>query len=236
MVVIGPQFGTIKSYFQNQKIFNQGQIGTVGYLIKKGEVTIYKIINNEKIVLNKLGPGEVFGEMGIITKAPRTACAEASEYCDLVIIDKDTLDMMLNNSPKLIKSITLCLIQRLSNATRMLEHKKKATLSSKMRLSIYGLMEVMAQNELEICHKSFSKKAIAIAQADQNEINAGIIELKDREILELSFKSMKSKLSGSTQQVIHVTDLEYLTREIRILQKRSRLSKIHHQLKLRGLE
>jgi len=55
------KFGTVKSYFKNQIIFKEGQPGNVGYLIKTGEVCIYKIIDEQKKILNILGPGEVFG-------------------------------------------------------------------------------------------------------------------------------------------------------------------------------
>ena len=113
--MIGPRFGTVKSYFKNKLIFREGQPGNVGYLVKTGEVTIYKIINGEKKILSKLGPGEVFGEMGIVTESPRTAFAEASEYSDLVIIDRDTLLGMLKKTPKLIQSITLLLMKRLAS-------------------------------------------------------------------------------------------------------------------------
>lgn len=103
----GPKFGTVKAFYENQVIFKEGQQGDVAYLIKTGKVTIYKTIDNEHKILDLLGPGEVFGEMGLITDLPRTACASASEYCDLVIIDKETLHRMLKQSPKLVQAITL---------------------------------------------------------------------------------------------------------------------------------
>jgi CRP-like cAMP-binding protein len=96
--MLGPKFGTVKEYYKNQTIFKEGQVGNVGYLIRTGEVIIYKTIDNERKVLNKLGPGEVFGEMGIVTQSPRTASAEASEYCDLVVIDKATMHKMLRKA------------------------------------------------------------------------------------------------------------------------------------------
>jgi len=214
--MLGPQFGQLKSYFQNQKIFNEGQIGNVGYLVKKGEVTIYKKIKGKKVVLSRLGPGEIFGEMGIITEAPRTAYAEASEYCDLVIIDKPTLNAMLEKSPKMVQTITLLLMKRLASTLVMLDPKKKESLSAKKRLSVYSLLELMAQIELEISYKSLKKKAKEIAKANDKELDTAVKELKAKEILDFTFKFLKnSELSGSTQKVIQITDLEGLEIEVR---------------------
>ena len=125
------KFGTIKEFYKNQVIFKEGQAGNVGYIIKTGEVTIYKIIDGEKKLLSKLGPGEVFGEMGIVTESPRTACADASEYCNLVIIDKETMLKMLKKSPKLIQSITLLLMKRLANTLEMLDDHDNEILNPK---------------------------------------------------------------------------------------------------------
>jgi Cyclic nucleotide-binding domain len=175
--MIGPKFGTVKSYFKNKLIFQEGQPGNVGYLVKTGEVTIYKIIDGEKRILSKLGPGEVFGEMGIVTEVPRTAFAEATEYCELVIIDKETLLDMLKKSPKLIQSITLLLMKRLAGTLYMLDHQDNQAPGPKKLLAFYSLLDLMARGYSSINYHFFSEKVMDIVHMNQAEIDGLISEL-----------------------------------------------------------
>ncbi len=123
-------FGTVKKYHKNEIIFQEGDPGTHGFLIKSGEVTIFRIFGLKKKILNVLLPGEVFGEMGVINQAPRSADAVASDDCELVVIDKNTFLRALNESPKLIQSITHTLMKRLMILTEMVsgnENQEAAT-------------------------------------------------------------------------------------------------------------
>ncbi len=205
--MLGPKFGTIKEFFRNQTIFKEGQVGNVGYLIRTGEVTIYKIIDDEKKILSKLGPGEVFGEMGIVTQTPRTACAEASEYCELVVIDKETMLKMLKKSPKLIQSITLFLMKRLANTLEMLDDHNDETLSPKKITSVCNLLSLISKYNEEVNYNSFCKKAIDITQVSQMEIDLIIKRLFELKAIDIDGDQQNTKTSGC---IIRVTDNEKL--------------------------
>ncbi|MCD4676184.1 MAG: cyclic nucleotide-binding domain-containing protein [Desulfobacula sp.] len=204
--MLGPKFGTVKSYYKNQMIFKEGHIGNVGYLIKTGEVTIYKIIDDEKKILSKLGPGEVFGEMCIVTESPRTAFAKATEYCDLVIIDKDTLFTMLKQSPKLIQSITILLMKRLSNTLDMLDRKGDDSPGTKNMLSICSLLDLMARsdndNDQGINYHAFCEKAMDIIYVNQTQIDNTIQLLEKLKVIEVFGEYQKVKTSGCAIKVV----------------------------------
>ncbi len=201
--MLGPKFGTIKEFYKNQSIFKEGQVGNIGYLIRTGEVTIYKIIEGEKKILSKLGPGEVFGEMGIVTESPRTACAEASEYCDLVIIDKDTMLKLLKKSPKLIQSITLFLMKRLANTLEMLDDHDDETLSPKKIDSICNLLSLISKYNAEVNYNSFCKKAIEITHVSQMEIDLIIKRLFELKVIDIDGEYQNSRTSGCIIRVLN---------------------------------
>lgn len=207
----GLQFGTIKSYYKNQIIFKEGQSGNVGYLVKTGEVTIYKIINDKKKVLSKLGPGEVFGEMGIVTKAPRTAFAEATDYCDLVIIDKDTLFSMLKQSPKLIQSITLLLMKRLSSTLDMLNTEDDA-FAAKAVPGVCNILDLMVRYDQEIDYTLFCKKTIEITHTSQRELDSILQKLVESNALEIFKDEKATSPSGWTIKTIDPKALSVSTK------------------------
>lgn len=213
--MIGPKFGTVKSYFKNKLIFQEGQPGNVGYLVKTGEVTIYKIIDGEKRILSRLGPGEVFGEMGIVTESPRTAYAEASEYCELVVIDKDTLLDMLKKSPKLIQSITLLLMKRLAGTLYMLDHQDDQAPGPKKLLGFYSLLELMARGNSNINYNFFSERVMDIVHMNQPEIDQLIKDLIQLKIAEVRGDHETMNTYGCTVKIIDTLSLQKKMKRIK---------------------
>jgi CRP-like cAMP-binding protein len=180
----GATFGTVKSYYKNQVIFKQDQPGNVGYVIRTGQVMIYKMIDGKKKIISTLGPGEVLGEMGLVSQTSRTAYAQAVEYCELVMIDKETLHAMLIESPKLIQSILLCLINRLSSTLDMLNvEQKSGTIEKKTMLS--QLLCLMASYDQEIDYLLFCRKAMAITGTDQKAMDHILQQLINKRAIEI---------------------------------------------------
>jgi CRP-like cAMP-binding protein len=213
--MVEPKFGTVEGYQKNQIIFEEGQLGNIGYLVKTGEVTIYKIINDEKKILSKLGPGEIFGEMCIVNESPRTAFAEATEDCDLVIIDKTTLFGLLKKSPKMIQSITILLMKRLANTLNMLEEEDSNSISPKKVFSLSSLLELMNRYDKDINYLFFSKRAMNIARVNQKEIDAIMKILVDYNLIEVSGEYQKMKTSGCTIRILDSQKFLIAAKEIK---------------------
>lgn len=106
----------IKTYHKGQVIFQEGQQGTYAYMIKKGSVTLYRTVDNRKVVLDRLGKGEIFGEMGALAEQARSASAEAAEYCELMVLTRQQVTGMLERSPKTVKHLVNLLLKRLRKA------------------------------------------------------------------------------------------------------------------------
>jgi CRP-like cAMP-binding protein len=132
----------VKLFHKNQVIFKEDQVGDLAYLIKNGKVAIIKEIEKKKKVLSTLGPGDLFGEMGVIGAMPRNANAVAVEYSELVIIDKHTLFENLKSSPPMIQSITRVLIDRLANVNKL----KDQNLSHREFMGICSILEMLSKS------------------------------------------------------------------------------------------
>lgn len=99
-------------------IFREGQPGHHAYLIRAGKVTIFTTINGRKTKVATMVPGQILGEMAIITGAPRSASAEAAEYCELLVMDKDTLAKTLDETLPIIKALLNQLVKRIQDTER----------------------------------------------------------------------------------------------------------------------
>ncbi|ETR73534.1 MAG: cyclic nucleotide-binding protein [Candidatus Magnetoglobus multicellularis str. Araruama] len=113
----------IKTFLKGQTIFKEGDPGNLAYLIRSGSVDIYKVMNNKKILLERLQPGEIFGEMSIISKEPRSANAAANEYSELVVINQKDLEVSISKSLPIVQALANLLIKRLRHTSEMIrEH------------------------------------------------------------------------------------------------------------------
>ncbi len=74
----------------NQTIFGFGDPGHALYIVRSGEVEIYvKNDRGEKIVLETVGPGGVFGEVSLLDNGPRTAWVAAISQVEVLRLDRE---------------------------------------------------------------------------------------------------------------------------------------------------
>jgi len=81
------------------------------YVVHAGTVEIRRTFDGVEKVLNTLGDGELFGEIGLFRNAPRSADAVAKTDVELLVLKNERLDWLIRNRPQLTTEI----IKRLSN-------------------------------------------------------------------------------------------------------------------------
>jgi CRP-like cAMP-binding protein len=107
-----------------QTIFSQGDPSTHTYHILAGSVDIIVAGRDgrEKRIAS-IGPGEVFGEMGIIDPAPRSATAIAREPTACEAFTADEVIEMMSSDPAQAMALLRSLILRLRSSNRKLASK-----------------------------------------------------------------------------------------------------------------
>ncbi|WP_243361095.1 cyclic nucleotide-binding domain-containing protein [Fundidesulfovibrio terrae] len=101
-----------KIFHKGQVIYKEGQSSNEAYIIKQGAVGLYRLTGNKRVNLGILRPGQIFGEMGVITEEKRTASAEALDYTEVIVLDQTLLHTLLLKSPRPIQIITTYLVER----------------------------------------------------------------------------------------------------------------------------
>ncbi|QLA16533.1 cyclic nucleotide-binding domain-containing protein [Desulfolutivibrio sulfoxidireducens] len=101
-----------KTFHKGALIYKEGQESTVAFLVKQGRVGVYRVVGNKRVSLGVRGPGQIFGEMGIISGETRTANAEALEFTEVIILDQALLRTMLLKSPRPVQIIAGYLVDR----------------------------------------------------------------------------------------------------------------------------
>jgi CRP/FNR family cyclic AMP-dependent transcriptional regulator len=90
-----------KVYPAGQVVFEQDEPGARMYIIKRGQVRIYRTVGSEELMLALLGPGEFFGEMALLEGLPRSASARCEKTCLLVEVDGPTFGRMIEGNAEI---------------------------------------------------------------------------------------------------------------------------------------
>jgi glucose-6-phosphate 1-dehydrogenase len=83
-------------------VIRKGEIGSELYLISRGEV---EVIDDAGHVVATLEQGNFFGEISLLTSAPRNATVRAKSYCDFFVLDKSDFTRILLDRPQFLKSM-----------------------------------------------------------------------------------------------------------------------------------
>ncbi len=105
----------IEEYGSGELVFSQGEGGDSMHIILSGRVEVVIAGDNgSKTVLAKLGPGDYFGEIALLTGEVRTAGVIASEDLKLITIYKEALAPILQSRPELAVQLAEVVEQRRS--------------------------------------------------------------------------------------------------------------------------
>jgi EAL domain-containing protein (putative c-di-GMP-specific phosphodiesterase class I)/CRP-like cAMP-binding protein len=93
-------------------IFIEGSSADKAYIIESGLVEIFVGSGVEAIQLSVLGPGDIFGEMGLIDAFPRSASARAVCHCRCIIVSTTQIAERIESSTPLVKLLISMSIHR----------------------------------------------------------------------------------------------------------------------------
>ncbi len=105
-----------KIFQKGDVIFSEGESGDVAYIVQSGCVGIFKTVEGERIRLNLLTGGELFGEMAIIDGSRRMAEAVALDRSVVRMIPADILEEKIEQYDAFLKALIKILVGNLRAA------------------------------------------------------------------------------------------------------------------------
>ena len=92
---------TTVRYERNKVIVKEGQAGVMMYVVLEGRLAVSI---RDKLV-EKIGPGGVFGEMALVERTPRLATVTSETDCGLLAFGRNTLLDLIKASPDFAVSL-----------------------------------------------------------------------------------------------------------------------------------
>lgn len=111
--------GSFVSFGPGEVLFEQGAIGDKLYIVKDGvlEVVATPTDSSEPMTVAFLGPGEVLGELALLTGSPRSATVRSPEHAELFTVEKAVFLDLMGSLPAFARNLCVVLAKRLETTT-----------------------------------------------------------------------------------------------------------------------
>ncbi|MCG2577132.1 Crp/Fnr family transcriptional regulator [Dechloromonas sp. XY25] len=154
------------------KVSGRKRVERGAFVVRAGESTdsLYvllagraKVTNTDEdgreIILAWLGPGEFFGEMGLIDGSPRSANVVAAEACELLFLSKDAFQRCLQDNFQVAQKLMKTLVLRLREADRKIESLALLDVYGRVARLLLDMSEVVEGRR--VVKKKMSKQDMA---------------------------------------------------------------------------
>lgn len=112
-------------------IFQEGEKGDVAYIIEEGEVEISTISHdNQRLILNILKSGDMFGELALVDGSPRSASAYAKTEVVLTIVTNEQVKSRIEDADPILKLLLMVVMKYFRSETEKLRSKKDLDLTT----------------------------------------------------------------------------------------------------------
>jgi CRP-like cAMP-binding protein len=113
------------------------------YFLKKGRVRIYRVAEEREVTLAMVEDGTVFGEMALTDQHLRESFARAEEKSTVMTMDRQGLEDLMLENPKVGLRITRLLTERL----RVYEERLEALTLKQVPARLASLLLLLAESE-----------------------------------------------------------------------------------------
>jgi CRP/FNR family cyclic AMP-dependent transcriptional regulator len=98
--------GRFEHLAKGEILFFQSDPSESAYIVRNGTISI--VLNNSdgrEMVINEMHTGDMFGELGILTKKPRSTSAVARSNSELFVVPRHVFLRMIEDEPSLARLI-----------------------------------------------------------------------------------------------------------------------------------
>lgn len=186
-----------RKFNKDEIIFEEGDSGHSMFVLQSGEVEVFVKKGGQKVVLAKLSPGSIFGEMALIDRKPRTASVRALIEVTCLEISDLRFKYLLDKVPQWMQTFYNILVERL----RAMDHKQLAAENSyqipRTIYSIYLIVKSKSQSntkKLSIEWQSLIKELAFLMATSYQEIDMLLAKLSQTYLAENIKNESKDRL------------------------------------------
>lgn len=195
-------------------LFEEGQPGRELYVVHSGLVQTYKRVRDVEKVLSRVGPGDFFGEMALLSHRPHNVSAAVVEDARLLVIDPRTFEAMIRGNMEIAVRLIRKLAQRLESAEEQIETLLLRDPASRVAHLLWRSAERAAGGE-----------GSALVQLGVRELPSQL-GLRADQIDDVLARLSKAKLVSMTADGLQVPDIAKLRQYLDYLEMKERFGDV----------
>ncbi|MGH9135701.1 MAG: patatin-like phospholipase family protein [Acidimicrobiales bacterium] len=98
-----------------EMLFAQGDVGDALFVLVRGRLRVFSPGPTGDAVMNEVAPGEVVGELAVLTERPRSASVRAIRDSEVLRLSADAFDRRVARTPEALRELTRILVRRIEH-------------------------------------------------------------------------------------------------------------------------
>jgi CRP/FNR family transcriptional regulator, cyclic AMP receptor protein len=153
---------TRRHYQEGAVVFMRGDAGDCLCGVVSGRVRISASLpGGKEVFLNIMGPGEAFGEIGLLDGQPRTATATALARTELIIIPRDRFAGLLVSEPQLVMHLIQLLCARVRWTAQQMEDSALLGVPARIAKRVLSLARLQGGDAADGTRLAISQEELA---------------------------------------------------------------------------
>ena len=188
-----------RQYRAGQVILKAGEVGDGLFVIETGKVSVF--VNNEQMnvdfEIDRLGEGQVFGEMALLSKEPTSLSVRAVEQTACLILPRKVFSRICEQLPQVTLSIAATLSVKLN------------TMSREQGVSFVSLSSMRVDPEADhlVPAQILQRHRMIPLRIDGATLTLGMVDPNNT----LGFDDVRRVLSGVEVRPVAISDDDYQT-------------------------
>jgi type IV pilus assembly protein PilB len=178
-------------------IVREGGTGDAAFLILAGRVAVRRKDpeSGVEFVLSELGPGQMFGEIALLTKKPRTASVVALEATSCAKLSREDFERVMREHPDVALGLASAFAERLERANQHAGVDFVSLTRLKVDRRVLTLLPAALVNQHQAVPIAFCNNRLTLAMTNPNNI--------------VAFDDVRRVLKGVMIEPVIVTDDDF---------------------------
>ena len=185
--------------FPGTHLFKEGEKADAAYLIREGEVDLYRGQGSGREVVSRIGSGAVIGDIAMFSGEPYISSARVVNHVTAFQFDRDRL------LPELARSPAICLRWLVAGLSQ-LEKTQRRVINLMHKTVLAQVADLVLDEADDRGEVTLSQSTMAtLLGASRQSVNEALSEMKTKGWLETGYRLVRV-LDGPALQEIAATD------------------------------
>ncbi len=163
-------------------LFKEGEQATAAYLIKEGEVDLYRGQGSGREVVSRIGSGAVIGDIAMFSGEPYISSARVVSHVTAFQFDRDRL------LPELARSPAICLRWLVAGLSQ-LEKTQRRVINLMHKTVLAQVADLLVDEADERGEVTLSQSTMAtLLGASRQSVNEALSEMKSKGLLNTGYR------------------------------------------------